>query len=117
MPKFNAIQIRTIIPTGAINPFRFVNYASGQATANQAAQGITHDGADAGAKDCGVITAGTAIVEAGGVFAVGAALTSDDNGRAVAATAGQIINALALEASTAAGDFVEVERVAPVGKA
>ncbi len=117
MPKFNALQILTVVPNGAISPHRFVNYSNAQAGAGQAARGITHDGAEAGDKSCPVITAGTAIVEAGGAFAAGAKLTSDANGKAVAAAAGQVINAIAIDAAAADGDLVEVERVAPVANA
>lgn len=47
-------------------------------------------------------------VVAGGVFAAGVDLTTDNQGRAVAAGAGDNINAIACEAATAAGQIVSV---------
>lgn len=52
---------------------------------------------------------GTAIVEAGAAFAVGASLISDNVGRAIVTAAGtDYIFGDALQAATQAGDLVEV---------
>jgi hypothetical protein len=48
-------------------------------------------------------------VETGGAFAANVDLTTDADGRAVAATGGSVVNAVALEASTAAGDIVKIK--------
>lgn len=45
-------------------------------------------------------------VESGGVYAAGVDLTTDALGRAVAAAAGDVVNAVSIDASTAAGQFL-----------
>lgn len=52
--------------------------------------------------------AGPSLVEAGGVFAAGAYLSSDGVGRAVSVSTGQQYHAKATKASLAAGDLVAV---------
>lgn len=119
MPTYNPVQVITLTPVGAIAPNRFVAFDGAQAVAGQAARGVTHDGAEAGDKAVPVIVLGTAIVEAGGAFNAQDLLTADASGRAVAIVnaSDNVINAIALGAAAAAGDFVEVIVVSPVAKA
>jgi len=49
-------------------------------------------------------------VEAGAAITAGDSLTTDNVGRAVTATAGQVVNAIALESAGAAGKFIQVLR-------
>ena len=51
------------------------------------------------------------LAEAGAAFALDARLTSDANGRLVAATTGQSVIAIARQAATALGQYVVVEVV------
>lgn len=113
MATYNPIQTVTVVPSGAISPYRFVSYAGAQAGAGVAARGVTHDGAEATDKSCAVIALGTGIVEAGGAFSPGDKLAADANGKAVVATIGKHINAIAVDAATADGDLAEVEIVKP----
>lgn len=48
------------------------------------------------------------LVEAGGAIAVGAKVTSDANGKAVTAAAGNPVSAIALAAASGAGDLIPV---------
>lgn len=50
-------------------------------------------------------------IEAGGAFEAGDALTSDENGKAVVATASDNIGAIALEPATADGEIVKARVV------
>lgn len=119
MPTFNPIQTITLIPSGAINAFRFVAFDGAQAVAGQRARGITHDGALDTDKAVSVITLGTAIIEAGAAFSAEALLVSDALGKAIEAVAasGDVINAIAVDAAEAPGDLVEVVLVSPITKA
>jgi len=55
-------------------------------------------------KECGLWKAGAAI-------AIGAELTTDANGKAITASAGDFITAIALEAANAADDVIKVQIV------
>jgi hypothetical protein len=96
-----------IIAAGAIARRRFVTYASAQAVAGDRALGISDYEASAAGKPVNVIVLGTARILSGGAFAVGDALQADAQGRAIIAGAG-VVNARALQASTAADQTVEV---------
>ena len=85
-------------------------YTVGLAGANVRTVGIIQDipvKGQAGAP-CVIRRNGTSKLVAGAAIAAGAQLTSDASGRGVTATAGQIINAQALEAAAAAGEIIEV---------
>lgn len=85
---------------------RFVTVAGAQAGAGANALGVSKFGGATG--DMLTVDAlGTSIVEAGAAFAVGAALQSDADGKAITKDAGATL-ARALQAATAAGDLVEV---------
>lgn len=119
MNQFYPQQTITLIPSGVINPNRFVDLSGAQAAAGEAARGITHEGAIAGEKAVPVIVLGTAVIEAGAAFDAGVNLSSDAQGRAVLAAnaSDYAINAISVEEATAAGDFVEVIVVPPIVRA
>jgi len=53
-----------------------------------------------------LITAGRTLIKTGGSFSAAAELGSDSTGRAVDAATGDVVNAVALEASTGANQYV-----------
>jgi hypothetical protein len=55
-----------------------------------------------------VTVLGVMPVEAGEAIDIGAEVSSDGNGKALTAVLGSKVNGLALEAATAAGDFIRV---------
>lgn len=76
----------SMVAAGAVTEYRGIDYAGAQATVQgQKILGIAKRGALTGdGFEAAVI--GTAIVEAGAAFAVGASLIIDANGRAIAST-------------------------------
>lgn len=126
--------VRSIKAAGAYTKRRFVGFDKLQITvAGAAALGVAQQ--DAALNELTPVTVlGTAIVEAGGAVAVGGYVTSDNQGRAIAAAnlavaagatavtstaangsgiltgsvTAEKINAIALEAASAAGDLIEV---------
>lgn len=109
----------TMIAAGAIAPNRFVTYAGGQAALGEKAYGVTQFGADQAGASTEVLVLGIATIETGGAFAAGDPLASDAEGKAIEAVAASthFINAIAREASTAAGQKVSVFIVAAVAQA
>lgn len=91
--------------TGAVTARRFVTPAGAQTAANGYALGVARYGGAIGDK-IPVDALGTASVEAGAAIAAGATIGADANGRAITWAAGGKI-AIALEAASAAGDFLE----------
>lgn len=71
--------------------------------------GILQDAPTAAGQAASVATAGVARVVAGAAFATGVALASNASGRAVTATTGEFILAIAKEAAAANGDIVRVQ--------
>lgn len=97
----------TIAAAGVIAANRFVTPALAQAGADANTLGVARTAA-AAADRIPVDVLGTTVVETGASFSAGATLKSDASGRAIVwATSGAKV-ALALEASTGAGQFVEV---------
>lgn len=92
--------------TGDIAEFRFVNPSGAQAGAGDHTLGSSEYAAETGDM-VSVANLGTATVEAGAAIAAGAAVQSDASGRAITKDAGATV-ARALEAASAAGDFIEV---------
>jgi hypothetical protein len=95
------------------NQFRFVrgvaDYTVGVITAlGQRAPGIQQNLPNAAGKGCVIRMLGTSKLVMSGAIAAWTELTAAADGRGVAAAAGQVVNALSCEASTAAGDIVEV---------
>lgn len=93
--------------TGTVSACRFTTPAGAQAGADANTFGVARTAGVSGDK-IAVDVLGTAIVESGAAFSAGATLKSDASGRGITwATSGAKI-ALALEAATAAGQFIEV---------
>lgn len=90
--------------------FRFVTAAGAQAGADANTFGVTRTAGAIGEK-VPVDVIGTAVVEAGAAVAAGDTIKSDATGRAITwATSGAKV-AVALEAATAAGQFIEVRLI------
>lgn len=84
----HAIYTETVTASGAISSQRLVTHLGAQATvAAEKVLGIaSFDAADTDL--VAVVAKGSAVVEAGGVIAVGDPLTTDAQGRAIKSTAG-----------------------------
>lgn len=107
MPLNIAILTLTVAASGTVGACRFVTPGGAQAGADANTLGVCRVAAVVGDK-IPVDVLGTAVVEAGAAIAAGATLKSDASGRAVTwATSGAKV-ALALEAASGAGAFIEV---------
>lgn len=105
--QFTSLLALPIIAAAAIAANRFVTPGQQQAGADANTLGVSRAAAASGERTT-VDVIGTAVVETGGVFSAGATMKSDASGRAILwATSGAKV-AVALEASTASGQFVEV---------
>lgn len=93
--------------TGAVTANRFVTPAGAQAAADANTLGVTRQ-TGAIAEKVTVDVLGTAIVEAGAAVAAGATVKSDASGRAITWVTSGAKVAVALEAASAAGQFIEV---------
>ncbi len=96
----------TVVATAAVATNRFVTALGAYPAAAAKGLGVARTGGAVG-ELLPVDTLGTSVAEAGGAFAKDAALELDATGRVVVKTAGVGV-ARALEASAAAGAFVEV---------
>lgn len=103
-----SILTLTVFAAAAIAAERFITASGAYPTARQGAYGVTATSADAAGDAVPVDVLGTAVVTAGGVFAKDASLAVGANGKAVAAEAGDVIVARAVQASTGDGARVEV---------
>ena len=134
MSQSHSIFNQSVVSAGTVARGRAVTFAGAQvAAAGAKALGIARQAATAAGQDVSVAVLGSAVAEAGGAFAVGASLTTDAQGRLVAALplgiatgatgvtssaangailtgadTPQFVVADALEAAGAAGAFVEV---------
>lgn len=97
----------TVRSTTALIQKRFVNFAGAYATAAGNTMGVAKYDAEGAGEDISVTVLGTAIVEAGGAIAVGAAVEVGTTGKAVTNSAGTIVGR-ALEAAAADGDQIEI---------
>ena len=108
MPSGNiSILTLTVAAAGAIAENRFVTQAGAYPAAAAKGFGVSRAAAAAAGELLAVDVHGTAVVEAGGAFVKDAALELDATGRVVTKAAGVAV-ARAMEASAAAGAFVEV---------
>lgn len=133
MSQATPVLKRTIRATAAISRGRFVTFAGAHAGAGGAWLGVADHAAAIG-QDVAVTVIGSAIVEAAGAIAVGDAVQSSTNGRATGAAAlavasgatavtsgaangaavlegaipPSVLGGHALQAATAAGQFIEV---------
>ncbi len=102
-----ALLTLTAALTGTVAANRFVTAAGAQAGADANTLGVCRVAGVSGDK-APVDVIGTAVIESGAAFSAGATLKTDSSGRGITwVTSGGKV-ALALEAATAAGQFVEV---------
>lgn len=98
----------TIAAAGVIAADRFVTPAGAQAGADANTLGVARSAAAVAGDKVPVDVLGTTIVESGAAVAAGATVKSDATGRAIAwASAGARVG-VALQAASAAGQFIEV---------
>lgn len=97
----------TVALTATVAASRFVTPAGALAGADANTLGVTRSAGVSGDKVPADVL-GTAVVESGAAFALGATLKTDATGRAITwVTSGGKV-AIALQAATAAGQFIEV---------
>lgn len=97
----------TLVASGAVAVNRFVTPLGAQAGADANTMGVAR-AATADTLKMPVDVLGTAIVEAGAAVAAGATVKSDASGRAITwVTSGAKVG-IAMQAATAAGQFIEV---------
>jgi len=97
----------TVVATGTIAANRFVTPAGAQAGADANTLGVARTAAVPGDK-IAVDVLGTAVVEAGAALSAGATVKADASGRAITWASSGAKVGIALEAATAAGQFIEV---------
>lgn len=102
-----ALLALTVVATTAITADRFVTPAGAQAGADANTLGVARSAAASGER-VPVDVIGTAVVESGAAVAAGATLKSDASGRAITWASSGAKVAVALEAASAAGQFIEV---------
>ena len=108
--QFHSVLNLSIPAAAAIPAETFVTATGALPTAGGNAFGVARAPSTAAGQLLPVDVLGTAIVLSGGAFAVGAALSSDINGNAIAqpGAAPNTVVARALQAATAAGQRIEV---------
>ncbi len=101
----------TVKAAAAVTKYRFIGYNGQHCAANAAAIGVSYFDAATG-DPITVYGAGNIVpLEASAAFVAGALLASDAAGKGITATLSDLthtVNAMALQAATAAGDIVSV---------
>lgn len=98
----------TLTANGTITQCRFVGYDSVQATVlGQICFGVA-DMAALDTENFPVAVAGIAVVEAGAAIAIGDAITTSAEGKAVVAAASQQILGRAMSSAAADGQFIKI---------
>lgn len=102
------LQTLPLTLTGTVTGNRFVKYDGTQTGAGENSMGVARTSGVSG-DVIPVDTDGTAVVEAGAAVTAGDTLKADSSGRGITwATSGAKIG-VALQAATAAGQFIEVK--------
>jgi len=96
----------SLLASSDIPKLRFVDYNGAKCPAESRAIGVSEDSATTG-EVFPVNTLGVLIVESGDALAVGDAVESDAEGRAVTVTTGAV-NGWAMDAATAAGEIIRI---------
>ena len=113
----NPLMYKAFTAGAAIAAFRIVRFSAADtvvqaAAATESMFGVNSDLAVANGERCEVMTDGIAWIEAGAAVTIGALITADSVGRAVAGAPAAGVNnrviGLALDAATAAGDQIRV---------
>lgn len=111
----NPLLLKSFSAGAALTAFRFVKLSAAEtvvlaAAATDSIVGLTNEVAAASGERQDVIVSGIGLAEAGAAVSLGALLTSDASGRAVAAApaagSNSRIGAIALESASAAGDVI-----------
>jgi hypothetical protein len=102
-----AILALPLTLSGTVAANRFITAAGAQAGADAVTFGAARSAGVSGEKITADII-GTAIIEAGAAFSLGATLKSDSTGRAITWVTSGAKVAIALQAAAAAGQMVEV---------
>lgn len=110
--QFTSLLTLPLVTTGAVAAERFVTHLGAQAGAAANALGVARTAATASGQTIVVDAVGTAAVEAGAAVAQGDLIQTDASGRAITRTSTNPIVGRALQAATAAGDFIEVLLIA-----
>ncbi|MDT7934400.1 MAG: DUF2190 family protein [Sphingomonadaceae bacterium] len=107
MSQENVVLPITLKASGVVTKFRFVTPAGAQVSAlNTPSIGVSKYDAATGTNFAATVL-GTARVEAGGAVNVGDSVGADTSGRAIVAN-GILIQGIALQAASAAGQLIEV---------
>lgn len=96
-----------VLLTATVAQHRFVTAAGAQAVADANALGVSVFAGVSGDQIPADVV-GTTIVESGAAIAAGATLKSDATGRAITWVTAGARTAIALQAATGAGEFIEV---------
>lgn len=105
--SFSPILTLTVAATAAITANRFITSGGAVPAADANALGVARSGGVSGDK-IPVDVLGTAVVESGAAVTINSAVKTDASGRAINwVTSGQRLG-VALEAASAAGQFIEV---------
>jgi len=107
-PTEQITLIGSIVAATALIKARFVSYADGVPAAAAACKGVSGDNVTAG-QSVSVKARGWIVVESGAAVAVGAEIETDNLGRAITRNAGVSLGR-ALDAATAAGQFIRIDR-------
>jgi hypothetical protein len=113
----NPLLYKAFTAGGAVAPYRIVAFSAAETVIQSAAATASHVGVSseldvASGERIEVVTHGIAYVTAGAAITLGALVTSDATGRAVAAAPATGVNnrtiGIAMEAAAAAGDIIRV---------
>jgi hypothetical protein len=109
MKAYNPVLTISVTAASNIPKARFIGFGGGLCAANTKALGVSEADTNQG-QQLPVIVYGIALVESGGAISVGDAVTSDANGKAVAAGINPV-NGYALDAASGEGEFIRVKLV------
>lgn len=107
---YHAVLTNTLVAAAALSANRFVTAAGAVPAANANVIGVTRAPAGAAGDLVPVDMLGIAEVEASAAIAVGAAIATTNDGRAVTYSTGAVV-ARALTAAGAAGQLIEVQLI------
>lgn len=108
--NFTSLLCLPVRLTGAVGANRFITSVGAQAVADGNTLGIARSAGAVG-ELVPVDVAGTAVAETGAAIALGATVKVDTSGRAIPwVTSGARVG-IALEAATAAGQFIELRLI------
>lgn len=106
---YKPVLISSITAKTDIKKCRFIGFDGNYCTAGVKAYGVSDVETDK-EEMLPVSVIGVLLIEAGGAVTVGAKVTSDAEGRAVAITDSEECNGYALDEATATGEFIRIIR-------